>query len=65
MAIEAELKKKCARVALGCVAAEVETAETPAGLDEELKLSARRRFWGWRTRRGCWRRGDFGDAGGV
>ena len=37
VAIEAELKKKCARVALGCVAAEVQTAETPAGLDEELK----------------------------
>jgi DNA/RNA-binding domain of Phe-tRNA-synthetase-like protein len=37
VAIDAELKKKCARVALGCVAAEVQTAETPAGLDEELK----------------------------
>jgi DNA/RNA-binding domain of Phe-tRNA-synthetase-like protein len=31
------LKKKCARIALGCVAAEVQAGETPAGLNDELK----------------------------
>jgi len=36
--IDEGLKKKCARVALGCVTAEVEAGETPAGLDGELKL---------------------------
>jgi DNA/RNA-binding domain of Phe-tRNA-synthetase-like protein len=34
--IHAELKKKCPRVALGCVTATVETGETPAALDAEL-----------------------------
>ena len=38
VSIDAELKEKCARVALGCVAVEVETAVTPAGLDGELQL---------------------------
>lgn len=32
------MKKKCARAALGCVAADVEAGETPAGLTEELRL---------------------------
>jgi DNA/RNA-binding domain of Phe-tRNA-synthetase-like protein len=36
--IDEGLKKKCARVALGCVTAEVEAGETPTGLDGELKL---------------------------
>jgi DNA/RNA-binding domain of Phe-tRNA-synthetase-like protein len=35
--IDDELKKKCPRVALGCVTAEVRAAETPEGLSEELK----------------------------
>jgi DNA/RNA-binding domain of Phe-tRNA-synthetase-like protein len=35
--IEAELKVKCARVALACVTAEVETGATPEGLDQELR----------------------------
>jgi DNA/RNA-binding domain of Phe-tRNA-synthetase-like protein len=34
--IDAELKKKCPRVALGCVTATVEVGETPAALDAEL-----------------------------
>ena len=34
--IDAELKKKCPRVALGCVTAAVETGGTPAALDGEL-----------------------------
>jgi DNA/RNA-binding domain of Phe-tRNA-synthetase-like protein len=34
--IDAELKKKCPRVALGCVSAAVETGETPPALDGEL-----------------------------
>jgi DNA/RNA-binding domain of Phe-tRNA-synthetase-like protein len=37
-AIDGALKEKCTRVALGCVSAEVEAGETPAGLSEELKL---------------------------
>src|ERR1700692_772291 len=37
MAIGDELKKKCPRVALGCVIAEVQAGETPKGLSEELK----------------------------
>jgi DNA/RNA-binding domain of Phe-tRNA-synthetase-like protein len=36
--IDEGLKKKCARVALGRVTAEVETGETPAALTGELKL---------------------------
>lgn len=36
--IEEGLKKKCARVALGCVTAEVLAQDTPAALAEELKL---------------------------
>ena len=36
--IDEGLKKKCPRVTLGCVTAEVEAGETPAGLDGELKL---------------------------
>jgi DNA/RNA-binding domain of Phe-tRNA-synthetase-like protein len=36
--IDEGLKKKCPRVALGCVTAEVKAGETPAGLDSELKL---------------------------
>jgi DNA/RNA-binding domain of Phe-tRNA-synthetase-like protein len=36
-AIGDELKKKCPRVALGCVTAEVRAGETPEGLSEELK----------------------------
>jgi DNA/RNA-binding domain of Phe-tRNA-synthetase-like protein len=34
--IDAALKKKCPRVALGCVTAAVEAGETPAALDAEL-----------------------------
>jgi DNA/RNA-binding domain of Phe-tRNA-synthetase-like protein len=34
--IDVELKKKCPRVALGCVTATVEAGETPAALDAEL-----------------------------
>jgi DNA/RNA-binding domain of Phe-tRNA-synthetase-like protein len=37
VAIDDELKKKCPRVALGCVTAEVGAGETPEGLSEELK----------------------------
>jgi DNA/RNA-binding domain of Phe-tRNA-synthetase-like protein len=36
--IDEGLKRKCARMALGCVTAEVEAGETTAGLDGELKL---------------------------
>ncbi len=36
--IDPELKKKCPGTALGCVVADVETAETPAELSEELRL---------------------------
>lgn len=36
--IDEGLRKKCARVALGCVTAEVEAGETPAALTGELKL---------------------------
>jgi DNA/RNA-binding domain of Phe-tRNA-synthetase-like protein len=36
--VDEGLKKKCARVALGCVIAEVNAGETPAGLTEELRL---------------------------
>jgi DNA/RNA-binding domain of Phe-tRNA-synthetase-like protein len=36
--IDEGLKKKCGRVALGCVTAEVEAGETPAALAGELKL---------------------------
>jgi DNA/RNA-binding domain of Phe-tRNA-synthetase-like protein len=36
--IDEALKKKCGRAALGCVVAEVEAGETPAGLAEELRL---------------------------
>ncbi len=35
--IDAELKKKCPRTVLGCVTAEVEAGESPAGLIEELR----------------------------
>jgi DNA/RNA-binding domain of Phe-tRNA-synthetase-like protein len=38
VSIDEGLKKKCARVALGCVTAEVEAVETPSGLSDELKL---------------------------
>jgi DNA/RNA-binding domain of Phe-tRNA-synthetase-like protein len=34
--IDAELKKKCPRVALGCATSAVETGATPAALDAEL-----------------------------
>jgi len=37
VAIDYELKKKCPRVALGCVTAGVEAGETPTALSEELK----------------------------
>jgi DNA/RNA-binding domain of Phe-tRNA-synthetase-like protein len=37
VAIDDELKKKCARVALGCITAEVQAGETPPELSEELK----------------------------
>lgn len=37
VAIDDELKKKCPRVALGCVTATVEAGETPTALSEELK----------------------------
>jgi DNA/RNA-binding domain of Phe-tRNA-synthetase-like protein len=37
VAIDDELKKKCPRVALGCVIAEVRAGETPISLSEELK----------------------------
>jgi DNA/RNA-binding domain of Phe-tRNA-synthetase-like protein len=36
IAIDPELKKKCPRVALGCVTAAVEAEPTPVGLDAEL-----------------------------
>jgi DNA/RNA-binding domain of Phe-tRNA-synthetase-like protein len=36
--IDEGLKKKCPRAALGCVIADVNAGETPAGLTEELKL---------------------------
>jgi DNA/RNA-binding domain of Phe-tRNA-synthetase-like protein len=35
--IDAELRAKCPRVALGCVTAEVEVRATPEGLDRELR----------------------------
>jgi len=35
--IDEGMKKKCARVALGCVTAEVQAGETPPGLANELK----------------------------
>jgi DNA/RNA-binding domain of Phe-tRNA-synthetase-like protein len=37
VAIDDGLRKKCARVALGCVTAEVQAGETPTELSEELK----------------------------
>jgi DNA/RNA-binding domain of Phe-tRNA-synthetase-like protein len=40
VAIDEGLKKRCTRVALGCVTAQVEAGETPGGLDEELRLRA-------------------------
>ena len=40
--ISQELKAKCAKAALGCVGAEVETGATPAALDEELSASEER-----------------------
>src|ERR1700719_3748466 len=39
VAIDDEQKKKCPRVALGCVTAEVRAGETPEALSEELKSS--------------------------
>ncbi len=36
--IDAELKAKCPRVALGCVTAELEAGATPEGLDHELNV---------------------------
>ena len=36
--IDAELKGKCPRVALGCVTAEVEAGATPEALDDELRV---------------------------
>jgi DNA/RNA-binding domain of Phe-tRNA-synthetase-like protein len=38
VSIDEGLKKKCVRVALGCVSAEVEAGETPAALTGELKV---------------------------
>ena len=38
LTIDPDLKRKCPRAALGCVTAQVTTAETNAGLHEELKL---------------------------
>jgi DNA/RNA-binding domain of Phe-tRNA-synthetase-like protein len=38
VSIDEGLRKKCARVALGCVTAEVVAGETPAALTAELKL---------------------------
>jgi len=35
--IDAGLKAKCSRVALGCVSAEVQTGNTPEALDKELR----------------------------
>jgi DNA/RNA-binding domain of Phe-tRNA-synthetase-like protein len=40
VSIDPELKKKCPRVALGCVTAAVEAGPTPAGLDAELTAIA-------------------------
>ena len=40
--IDEELRKKCPRVALGCVEARVEAGATPAGLCEELKACEER-----------------------
>ncbi len=42
VSIAAELKEKCPRVALACVAAEVETGATPEGLGRELQLCEER-----------------------
>lgn len=40
--IDEDLRRKCARVALGCVTASVVVGETPAGLREELKACEER-----------------------
>ncbi len=40
--ISQQLKAKCAKVALGCVQAEVETGETPVALDDALRASEER-----------------------
>ena len=40
--IDAELKQKCARVALGCVTAYIAAGESPASLREELKACEER-----------------------
>jgi DNA/RNA-binding domain of Phe-tRNA-synthetase-like protein len=40
VSVDEGLRKKIARVALGCVTAEVEAGETPAALSGELKLRA-------------------------
>jgi DNA/RNA-binding domain of Phe-tRNA-synthetase-like protein len=40
--IDAELKAKCPRTALGCVTARAEAGESPAGLDEELRACEER-----------------------
>ena len=37
VSVDAELKEKCPRVALGCVTAEVETGATPKNLERELR----------------------------
>jgi DNA/RNA-binding domain of Phe-tRNA-synthetase-like protein len=37
ISIDDGLKKKCSRVVLGCVTADVQAGETPAGLSDELK----------------------------
>jgi DNA/RNA-binding domain of Phe-tRNA-synthetase-like protein len=42
VSIDAELKAKCPRVALGCVTAEVEAGATPEGLDQELRSCEQR-----------------------
>ena len=37
LAIDATLKQRCPRVALACITADVETGDTPAALDAELR----------------------------
>jgi DNA/RNA-binding domain of Phe-tRNA-synthetase-like protein len=42
VAIDAELKAKCPRTALGCVTASVEAGEAPAALSDELRACEER-----------------------
>jgi hypothetical protein len=42
VSIDGELKAKCPRTALGCVAARVEAGESPAALGDELRACEER-----------------------